>query len=63
MTQAGSRKRSHPTKVGDVLGDVLRRSGLARGLERAAVLTTWPEVVGERIAAVAKARWFARAPG
>jgi len=47
------RRRSRPTKVGDILGGVLKSAGLADRLGQAAVVAAWPELVGERIAGAA----------
>ncbi len=45
-----------PTRLGDVLGQVLERAGVADQVRRMEVLDLWPEVVGERIAEVTRAR-------
>lgn len=49
-------RRSGPTRLGDVLGGVLQQHGLGDQIKRMAVLDLWPEVVGEHIAAVTRAR-------
>jgi predicted nucleic acid-binding Zn ribbon protein len=43
-------------KVDEVLGDLLRRLGLEKELARQDAVARWPEVVGEGIAAVTRAR-------
>jgi len=45
-----------PVKVANVLGDVLHQHGLGEQVKRMAALELWPEVVGEHIAAVTRAR-------
>ena len=45
-----------PTRVGDVLGDLLERQGLGTQIRRMGALDVWAEVVGERIARVTRAR-------
>lgn len=52
MTTRGS----GPVRLGDVLGGVLQQHGLERQMKRLAALDLWPEVVGEHIAAVTRAR-------
>jgi predicted nucleic acid-binding Zn ribbon protein len=47
------RRRSRPTKVGDILSGVLKSAGLADRLGQAAVVAAWPALVGERIAGAA----------
>ncbi len=39
-------------KIGDVLADYLRTSGLAERVEQAGVIPEWPRLVGREIAAV-----------
>jgi predicted nucleic acid-binding Zn ribbon protein len=45
-----------PQQIGDVLSDVLEDAGVLRQFERLGVLDMWPEIVGERVAAVTHAR-------
>ena len=45
-----------PTRVGDVLGDLLERQGLGTQIRRMGALDVWAEVVGEKIARVTRAR-------
>lgn len=44
-----------PERVHHVLDRVLERSGLAARLHQGRVVEAWPELVGERIAAVTRA--------
>ena len=50
------RSQSRPTEVGKLLGGVLRKAGLADGLEKASASQEWPERVGQAIAAVTRVR-------
>ncbi|MDH5760749.1 MAG: DUF721 domain-containing protein [Gemmatimonadota bacterium] len=43
-------------KVGDVLGGILDRHGVTDQIERIRVLDLWPEIVGEALAEVTRAR-------
>jgi predicted nucleic acid-binding Zn ribbon protein len=45
-----------PTKVGDVLGDVLRKHGVDKHVRRAGVTDLWPEIVGEKLARVTRVK-------
>jgi predicted nucleic acid-binding Zn ribbon protein len=45
-----------PVRLGDVLGGVLKQHGLGNQVKRMAVLDLWPDLVGEHIAAVTRAR-------
>ena len=45
-------ERGGPVRVGDLLDDVLRRTGVRRQVERQGALDAWSAVVGERIAEV-----------
>ena len=47
-------KKSKPTKVGDVLAGYLKSAGLAERIGQAAVVASWPDLVGERIARAAQ---------
>ena len=51
--RSGLEVTSH--RVGDVLGGLLRRLGLAEGVARQDAVRRWETVVGERIAAVTEA--------
>jgi predicted nucleic acid-binding Zn ribbon protein len=48
-------------RIGQLIEGVLRSRGLAEGVERAAVLPEWPELVGPQIARVARPVGFDRA--
>ena len=50
------RSTSRPTEVSKLIGGVLRKAGLAEGLERASASMEWPERVGQAIAAVTRVR-------
>jgi predicted nucleic acid-binding Zn ribbon protein len=52
MTKRGT----GPVRLGDVLGGVLRQHGLEDQVKRMAAVDLWPDVVGEHIAAVTRAR-------
>lgn len=47
------RRRSRPTRVGDILGGVLKSAGIADRLGQAAVVAAWSDLVGDRIASAA----------
>jgi len=49
MSERGKRK---PKKLGDVVGDVLARSGVADRVAQATVIPEWPSLVGRQIARV-----------
>ena len=55
MSDTG-RSTSRPTEVGKLVGGVLRKAGLADGLEKASASMQWPERVGRAIAAVTRVR-------
>ena len=57
MTKRGGR----PTKLGQVLGNVLEQHGLQDQIKRMEVLDVWPEIVGEHIAAVTRAKGVSEA--
>lgn len=42
-----------PERIGTLIQGLLRARGLAEGVERAAVIPDWPEIVGPQIARVA----------
>jgi predicted nucleic acid-binding Zn ribbon protein len=46
------RKRSAPTRLGDVISSVLGQSGASARLQQASVITCWPSLVGDQIARV-----------
>lgn len=50
-----TRRVSRPAPVAELLAGFLARSGLAERVAQAGVLEEWPRLVGERIAAVARA--------
>ena len=39
-----------PTRVGDVLGEVLRKNGVEKSVRRAGIAHLWPEIVGAKLA-------------
>ena len=45
-----------PTRVGDVLGEVLKKHGVDKQVRRAGVLEMWPEIVGEKLARVTRVK-------
>jgi predicted nucleic acid-binding Zn ribbon protein len=49
-----------PERIGALVEGLLRARGLSEGVERAAVFTEWPELVGPQIARVAKPVRFDR---
>lgn len=49
------RKKSVPSPIGDVVGEFLSQSGLAKRVRQATAIEEWPAVVGEKIASVTKA--------
>lgn len=44
------RKKRRPRKLGDVVGDVLSRAGIADRIEQATVIPEWRSLVGAQIA-------------
>jgi len=50
------RREAQPQQIGEVLAGVLEDAGVLRQFERLGVLDLWPEIVGERVAAVTEAR-------
>lgn len=50
------RRRAQPIAVGNVVGDALRRAGVAHRVEQARAVLEWSERVGPQIAAVTRAR-------
>ena len=53
--------RPGPTRVGAVLSNVLEKHGLREQVQRMEVLELWPEIVGEQLAKVTRARSVADA--
>ncbi len=51
-----SERGGKPTKVADVVGSVLEKHGLKDQVRRMGVLELWPEIVGEHVARVTRAR-------
>lgn len=51
-----ARSASRPTAVGKLVGGVLRKAGLAEGMEKASASMEWPDRVGRAIAAVTRVR-------
>jgi len=51
-----SRRKTRPVRVGDVLGGVLEEHGLKDEVKQAGVVEFWPELVGEHVAAVTRAK-------
>lgn len=49
-------KGERPEAVGGLVGGLLRKWGIAEKVERANVLARWDQIVGDRIAAVARPR-------
>ena len=45
-------KKRRPRKVGDVVSDVLQRSGIADRISQAKVIPEWPKLVGPQISRV-----------
>lgn len=62
MNAAGERRRaagrvnSGPVRLASLLPEVLEEHGVLRQVQRAGVLDLWPELVGEHIARVTRAR-------
>ncbi len=47
-------RKRQPVSVGQAMGDLIRELGIGKTLSEYGVITRWNEVVGERIAAVAR---------
>ena len=45
-----------PTRVGDVLAEVLRKHGVEKSVRRAGVADLWAEIVGEQLAKVTRVK-------
>jgi predicted nucleic acid-binding Zn ribbon protein len=52
---------SGPRRIGELLESFLERQGVRKQVQRASVLEEWSDRVGERIAAVTRARSIAEA--
>lgn len=48
-------KKRRPTRLGEVVPEVLEQAGLSARMERAAVIVHWPTVVGREISKVTQA--------
>ena len=48
----GEKRKRRPRKLGDVVSDVLKRSGIADRVAQATVIPDWPSLVGPQIARV-----------
>jgi predicted nucleic acid-binding Zn ribbon protein len=46
------KKKRKPRKLGDVMSDVLKKSGLADRVAQATIIPDWPSIVGPQIARV-----------
>lgn len=53
--------RPGPTRVGAMLSSVLEKHGLREQVQRMEVLELWPDIVGEQLARVTRARSVADA--
>ena len=51
---------ARPTRVGVVLAQVLEKHGVQNQVKSAGVLDLWPEIVGERVAAVTRVKGLDR---
>ncbi len=56
-----SDRGSGPIKIGDVVGSILDKHGVREQVRRMEVLDLWPEVVGEHVARVTRARGVSEA--
>ena len=52
----GRGKGGKPTPLGDLVSGVLKQHGLEDQVRRMEVLDLWPEIVGEHVAGVTRAR-------
>jgi predicted nucleic acid-binding Zn ribbon protein len=50
------KRATGPQPIGDVLSGVLEQAGVLRQFERLGVLEAWPDIVGEHLAGVTRAR-------
>ena len=46
------RKKRRPKKLGDVMGEILSRSGISDRVAQASIIPDWPTLVGKQIASV-----------
>jgi predicted nucleic acid-binding Zn ribbon protein len=53
-------RKRQPVSVSQAMGDLIRELGIGKTLSEYGVITRWSEVVGERIAAVARPERFER---
>ena len=51
-----SGRNDGPTKVGELVGSLLKQKGLQEQVERVGILEEWDGLVGERIAEVTRAK-------
>jgi predicted nucleic acid-binding Zn ribbon protein len=51
---------TRPTRVDVVLAQVLEKHGVQKQVQRVSVLDLWPEIVGERVAAVTRVKGLDR---
>ncbi|NNF13474.1 MAG: DUF721 domain-containing protein [Gemmatimonadetes bacterium] len=56
MSGRGGRRKSGLEPMATVLSDVLDEAGVADHVERVRVLELWPEIVGDQVARVTRAR-------
>ena len=56
MTKGGRRRKSGLEPMASVLSDVLDDAGVADHVQRVRVLELWPEIVGDQVARVTRAR-------
>ena len=55
MSRFAASGPSRPVRVDKLVSEVLEQTGTRVQVERQAVLEAWPEIVGEKLAAVARA--------
>jgi predicted nucleic acid-binding Zn ribbon protein len=51
---------TRPTRVDVVLAQVLEKHGVQKQVQRVSVLDLWPEIVGDRVAAVTRVKGLDR---
>ena len=49
-------RKAGPIQIGSVVADVLEEHGVQKQVERMSVLELWPEIVGEQLGRVTRAR-------
>lgn len=54
--ESGRRRNAGLERMHSVLADLLEEAGVQEQVERVRVLELWPEIVGERVAAVTRAK-------